>query len=290
MHSESDWLSRRLILIMGKGGVGKSALAGAAARHLASQGKRVFLAHIQELEAADGAKGPQQRGPGLWEQTLETDACFREYIGLKLKVKGLAAMFLGSHLIQYLQKVSPGIREIVLLGKVWHERQNYDHVIVDMPSTGYALAMVNAPLNFARLFPGGPVHQDTLDMTRTLGDAANTALVNVTLPEEMPLQESVELAQELQRLVPSNKSWLVVNKRLAPDPTLKDAWAQHGKELQAKHGANPLVRAARFRVHRTEVQSEALSKLNRNLFADCQIIDDRGALPSTGLPAEALNA
>ena len=284
---KTSWLDRRLILIMGKGGVGKTSVANVAARHLAGQGKRVFLAHIQELETPRG-EGLVQRGPSLYEQTLETDTCFREYIRLKLKVKGLATLFLGSHLIQYLQKVSPGIREIVLLGKVWHERENYDHVIVDMPSTGYALAMINAPINFTRLFPGGPVHQDTLDMSRTLGDSVNTALVNVTLPEEMPLQESADLADELKRLVPENPSWLVVNRRLPPDGALKEAWAIHGAALEKKYPSNPLVRAAQFRSHRSQNQEEALLKFPRGIFADCFIIHDRGALPPSGLPTEVL--
>ncbi len=203
-------------------------------------------------------------------------------------MKGIATLFLGNHLIQYLQKVSPGIREIVLLGKVWHERENYDHVIVDMPSTGYALAMVNTPINFARLFQGGPVHEDTLDMSRTLGDHENTALVNVTLPEEMPLQESAELAQELAKLIPANQSWLVVNKRMPRDHKLDDVWDKCGKLLEEKHGDNPLVQAAKFRSLRSRSQEKALHAFPQDLFAACHVIDDHGILPSTGLPPKVL--
>jgi hypothetical protein len=147
--------------------------------------------------------------------------------------------------------------------------------------------MVNAPINFERLFPGGPVHADAVDMTRTLNDHGNTALVTVTLPEEMPLQESDDLAAELARLVPKNKPWLVVNRKLTVTAKLRALWKEKGAALSGK--PTPLTRAAEFMVTRAERQEAELRAHSPQAFAGCLTIADLGALPPEGLPPQAVN-
>lgn len=258
MH-KLDWLSKNLILFTGKGGVGKTTLAEATARMLASQGKRTLLMHV--LQLGEEEQRLEALAPNLWSITLRSTDCFKEYIIMKLRVKTLYTAFLSSKVTQYLERAAPGVREIVLLGKVWHERNNYDHVIVDMPSTGYMLTMIHTPFNFAALFPGGPVYRDSQDMIETFSDPAKTAFVVVSLAEEMPMQESIELAENLKSLMPRNPSHLIVNRLIRVMPEATVLHEKHFKKLSEKERRNPLWRGLDHLISQCENQSEILKSL-----------------------------
>jgi hypothetical protein len=156
--------------------------------------------------------------PGLFHLNCEASQCFEEYAALKIGMAGLARIFLRNSLMQYMAKAAPGIHELVLLGKVWFERLNYDHVVVDMPSTGYGLAMFQSTRNFSRLFAGGPIHRDTEEMLTSFNNPKESGQLIVSLPEEMPLRESIELKDFLIALFPENTPSFLVN-RLFPSLT-----------------------------------------------------------------------
>src|SRR6185295_7988097 len=113
-------------------------------------------------------------GSHLWHLNIDAGTAFEEYATLKIGVGPLARIFVGNRLVRYLAKAAPGIHELVLLGKVWHERNHFDHVIIDMPSTGYGLAMFHSTRNFQNLFTGGPIHRDAKAMLETFSDPAKT--------------------------------------------------------------------------------------------------------------------
>ena len=255
----TDWLAKNLIIVSGKGGVGKTTLATAAARHLASQGKRTLLVHV--LQLGDVEQKLEKLAPNLSEITLRSADCFREYIIMKLKLKTLYTAFLGNKMTQYLEKAAPGVREIVLLGKVWFERENYDHVVVDMPSTGYALTMINTPFNFAALFPGGPIYNDSKDMISTFSNPKLTSFVIVSLAEEMPVQESIELAENLKGLMPANPSHLVLNRMVRVNPEARALHHSEWRKLSEPERASPLWRGLDFLVHREAKQAQLLDQL-----------------------------
>jgi anion-transporting ArsA/GET3 family ATPase len=160
---------------------------------------------------------------------LNCDAgrAFEEYAKLKIGMGGLARIFVGNRLVQYLAKAAPGIHELVLLGKVWHERQNFDHVIIDMPSTGYGLAMFHSTRNFTNLFTGGPIHRDAKSMLETFGDPTLAGQLIVALPEEMPLQEALELETYILEQFPKNQPGFLVNRCF---PRLAEASAEHARD------------------------------------------------------------
>ncbi|MCM2277736.1 MAG: ArsA family ATPase [Oligoflexia bacterium] len=215
----SDQLrGRKLLFVSGKGGVGKTAVSQALALARAREGKRVLWVTFEDpLRPAGELR--QVPGPkGLWQLNCDATRAFEEYAALKIGMAPLTRVFLRNKLMQYLAKAAPGIHELVLLGKVWHERLNYDQVIVDMPSTGYGLAMFQSTENFRTLFKGGPLFRDAEQMLRTFSDPAQTGLLIVALPEEMPLQESLELHEFLLALFPENPSGFIVN-RLFPRVT-----------------------------------------------------------------------
>jgi anion-transporting ArsA/GET3 family ATPase len=277
MKSNESFLSKKLILMMGKGGVGKTTLATACAQTLASQGKRTLLIHV--LQVVEEEQRLEKIAPNLWQITLRASDCFREYIMLKLKLKTLYTAFLGNKITQYLEKAAPGVREMVVLGKIWYERQNYDHVVVDMPSTGYALTMIHTPFNFSSLFPGGPIYHDSLAMIETFSNPKETALVTVTLPEEMPVQESLELSQNLKELMPKNPTWFVANRLIHPDEKAEALYVNRWQELTANEKQAPLWRALEHVITRAKNQAEQLARFKPDLsIAEVPIKDDNARL------------
>ncbi len=259
MTHNADWLSKNIILLMGKGGVGKTTVAQAAARLLASQGKRTLLCEV--LSVSGGKHKLEQIAPNLMHIALRSDECFREYIILKLKLKALYTAFLGSKITQYLERAAPGVREMVLLGKIWFERKNFDHIIVDMPSTGYALSMIHTPFNFANLFPGGPIYNDSQEMVKTFSNPNETAFVIVSLAEEMPIQESLEMAENLKQLVPQNPAWLVLNRLIHVSTESKELYQKKGSRLSDKEKLSPLWLALAYLINREVQQSTFIADL-----------------------------
>jgi hypothetical protein len=213
-------LNRSLIFVHGKGGVGKTALSHAIATRLAEKGQKTLWTTFEDPTRPSGES--VQKSEDLWELNCDFTQAFEEYASMKIGIPALTRIFLQNKLMRYMSKAAPGIHELVLLGKVWFERNHYDHVVVDMPSTGYGLAMFQSTENFVKLFHGGPLHKDAEAMLGTFRDPAITAHIIVALPEEMPLRESIELKDYLKSLFPNNPACCFAN-RLFPGPHTQDS-------------------------------------------------------------------
>ncbi len=203
-------LDRNLVFVHGKGGVGKTSVSQAIALGLAAKKKRTLWVAIEDPMRPPGELLPQ--GPNLWHLNCSFKLAFEEYAGLKIGMPRLTHLFVQNKLMQYLAKAAPGVHEIVLLGKIWYERTRYDHVIVDMPSTGYGLAMFQSTENISHLFGGGPLHKDAESMLKTLRSPEETGHIIISLPEEMPLRESLELNDFLIRNFEKNPAAFLVNR------------------------------------------------------------------------------
>lgn len=213
--------SKNLLFVSGKGGVGKTVVSQAIALRLSRKGLRtLWVAFEDPLRPAGELR---QAGPSLWHLNCDSTLAFEEYAALKIGMPALARVFLQNKLMRYLAKAAPGIHELVLLGKVWHDRTRYDHVVVDMPSTGYGLAMFQSVRNFRDLFKGGPLFRDAEEMLATFHDPKLTSHLIVSLPEEMPLRESLELEEFLRDVFPENRAEFWVNRRFPHVATREQA-------------------------------------------------------------------
>jgi anion-transporting ArsA/GET3 family ATPase len=211
-------LDKRLVLVTGKGGVGKTTVAAALGLIAARRGKRVVLCEVAEQTRLPGML---ERLPyeGLHHESVDPERAKEEWLRYQLKSRTLAGVLGGSGIFQYLTAAAPGLTELVTMGKVWDLAQMeprtggpaYDLAIVDAPATGHGLAMFRAPSTYANIARLGPVGRHAERIDSFLRDAAQTGVLTVALPEEMPVNETVEFERALRRELEVTVDAIVVN-------------------------------------------------------------------------------
>jgi anion-transporting ArsA/GET3 family ATPase len=206
-------LDTRLAIVTGKGGVGKTTVAAALGLAAARRGKRVVLCEV------GGHDRLPDLVPELTTVSVDPEQAKQEWLRYQLKSRTLAGVLGGSRLFQYLTAAAPGLSELVTMGKVWDlaqlERRTggsvFDLAIVDAPATGHGLAMLRAPSTFAAVARVGPIGRQAEKIDRSLRDAAHTGVLTAALPEEMPVNETVEFERALRRDLNISVDAIVVN-------------------------------------------------------------------------------
>jgi len=227
-------LRRRLIFVTGKGGVGKTTVALALGLAAAHTGLRTIVADLN----GDGDPQELELAPNLFRVSVDPQSAMEEY--LTVKVPGPAAHALRqSRIFHAFAMATPGMREMLVMGKLWElaqiERRTedaapYDLVIVDAPASGHGVAILRTPRTFADIARVGPIANQAQAIARTLADHAFTSVIAVCTPEEMPVNETLQLSDAVRALPdPMELEAVVLNARY-PDrfsaedvSTLKDA-------------------------------------------------------------------
>jgi anion-transporting ArsA/GET3 family ATPase len=205
-------LDKRLVVVTGKGGVGKTTVAAALGLIAARSGKRTVICEVAEQERLAGLFGvdessheERELAPGLHTVSVDPERAKAEWLRYQLKSGPLAGVLGGSSVFRYLSAAAPGLSELVTIGKVWDlaqlERRTggsvFDLAIVDAPATGHGIAMLRAPSTYASVARVGPVRRQATIIDRFLRDSRRTGVVAVALPEEMPVNETIELERRL---------------------------------------------------------------------------------------------
>jgi len=206
-------LEKRLIFVTGKGGVGKSTVATALGMLAARRGLRTVVAELSSQERVQRLFEHRaehfrevELAPGLFTISIDPEHAMDEYLRVKLGAVGHA---LGSsRLFQAFAMATPGMRELLSIGKVWELAQlqrrtsgaaPYDLVIVDAPATGHGVGLLRTPRTFAEIARVGPIAHQGRTIAATIADPDFTGVIAVATPEEMPVNETVSLCAALDR-------------------------------------------------------------------------------------------
>jgi anion-transporting ArsA/GET3 family ATPase len=287
---------RRFLFVTGKGGVGKTTVCGAAALALAARGLRVLVAMCHTKERLSAILATAPIGPEImavaqdvWAVNLSPELALREYGEMVLRIGPLARAVFENRYTKTFFRATPGLYEWAMLGKAWfhttEQREDgsnrFDVVLLDAPATGHGLDMLRVPKVILDVVPPGVLRRDAEAAWRMFRDPAQSGVVVVTLPEEMPTTETIELCADIRTELGLPVVGLVINGVLPPvftpqerevllaDPALLDI----GAPLRAAGTSASAIVAGARRSVREKVQAESLARL-------AQAID----LPSVTLP------
>ena len=242
-------------MVTGKGGVGKTTVAAALALAAARLGKRTAVCEVAQQERISQIFGRPPSGfherkvaPRVYAFSVDPEAAKEEWLRRQLHSGMLTSVLGGSRIFQYLTAAAPGLAEVVTIGKIWEiaqlERrtagaQPYDLTIVDAPATGGGVALLRAPRTYADIAKVGPVSRHAAAIDAFLSDPASTAVLAVALPEEMPVNETIDLEARLRAELGMDVSHVLVNGVLPQRFSAAEV-----KAIDAVDGASPAAREA----------------------------------------------
>lgn len=217
-------------LVTGKGGVGKSVLALALAKSFAAQGKKTLLAELGELSFFASALdrkvhfSPELLLPGLDIAIWDAKNLLSEYILHLIKIPSLHKLFFENDLTQALIDAAPSLKELAILGKITSgpprnvgPKLDYDVIVIDAFASGHFLALMKAPLAMAETFKRGPMREQSLAIMEVLKNPKLATYHLVFLPEELSIEEGLELQENLGSIVQKQQTRLWLNQ-LIPNP------------------------------------------------------------------------
>jgi anion-transporting ArsA/GET3 family ATPase len=216
-------LDRRLVFVTGKGGVGKTTVAAALALFASEHGRRTLLCEVDAkgdvasfLESKPTSFTAGEVLPNLWAMSMDTEASLREYLRLNLRIPVVGRIGPLAKAFDFVATAAPGVREILTVGKLCFEvrERHYDLVVVDAPATGHIIGQLAAPQAINELVKVGLIRSQTDWMLDILSDPLQTGVAIVTTPEEMPVNETIELVDRIGKETTVELASVIVNRVL----------------------------------------------------------------------------
>ena len=278
-RSVASWLDLKLLFVLGKGGVGKSTVAAAVALSALRRGKRVLVAMCNAkerlshlLETDEIGHTNQEVLPNLDAVNMTPQEALKEYGRMILKVPALySAVFENQYVIPFLRGV-PGLEAWSMLGKAYYHameeqsgQRRYDLVIVDAPATGHALDMLRVPQVLTDVAPPGLLRSEADAAMKLFRDPNQSAALIVSIPEEMPTTESIELYRALDQELRIPVATVVANGVLPSLFGPDDELLVQAFDRPAPSNLRALLEAGRRRSIREGLQKEHLGRLRTEI-------------------------
>jgi arsenite-transporting ATPase len=197
--------TKRLYIFTGKGGVGKTTLSKSFARLLMEHDREAVYLTFQNQSLGEGHKGTTLKTQnGIQEISLDLEECASHYIEKRLNSKIVANWIVKTPFFRALINMVPGFSYLIFLGKILEMQKENPRMIVilDAPSSGHALTMIESTTNFASIFGSGLIFEDTKKMLSLLNDPEYTKIHVISLPSIMSWQEAMELKSGLRARTP----------------------------------------------------------------------------------------
>ncbi len=315
MRPAPDLLARRLLFFTGKGGVGKSTVTAATALLAAEQGQRVLVVEADDKGAIPGnfeqpsvGFKPREVYPGVCAMAMRTEDSLKEYLKLNLRVPVLGRLGPLARVLDFVATAAPGVKEILTVGKIcWEVRESiegradWDLVVVDAAATGHIIGQLDAPRAIQELVSVGMVREQTDWMVELLSDPSVTSLNVVATPEEMPVNETIELVQKARVELTVPLGAVVVNRVLpelfthTDEATFEALRADDASAVLTSRvgkGATAVLDAARLAVSLRRTRAVHLAELREAvelpmLYLPYLFVRDQG-LRVTKMVADAL--
>jgi anion-transporting ArsA/GET3 family ATPase len=227
-----DLGARRLLIVSGKGGVGRTTVAALLGLALAKRGRKTLIAttgHDDRLAWMLGGERledtPVEIGPNLFVQRLVPATCVEEYGAMVTHSQRLSHAVFGNKTVRRLLRAIPGLDDFAILGKVWHEAiraRNFDTILFDGPASGHLRLVLGVPEAILSTVSDSPLTREAEAIRAALQDPELTAAVLVGLPEPWPLTEMGELADALRDQLGVRIGALVVDKLWPLLPSLAE--------------------------------------------------------------------
>ncbi|WP_372788866.1 ArsA-related P-loop ATPase [Paraconexibacter sp.] len=283
-------LDRRLLVVTGKGGVGKSTVAAALALLAASRGKRTAVVEVSGRDDISRMFGAASADPfheltlgeHLLHVTVDPEHALHEYLADQLPVRAMAEVLERSRAFAYLTAATPGLRELLTFGKVWELAQDprrtpgaspYDLVVLDAPATGHAVAMLESSRTFADAARVGPIARQGRTITEMVVDAHRTAVVAVTTAEELPVTETLTLRDAARRATGHDPALVVVNAVRPDRLTAADVRVLEAARARTRERSVAAPITAALRANETAREHRAqIARLRRGLGGDLPLV------------------
>src|SRR5579862_7084650 len=262
-----------VVIVAGKGGVGKTTVTAALAVTAARAGRSVLIVEVEGksglptmFETPSLSYDELDLDPGVRARFLTPDAALVDYLETH-GMRRISKRLIASGALEVVATAVPGMKDILVLGKVKSidESRTADLIIVDAPAAGHAISFLLSPRGLLDAVRVGPINKQAADVVALLSDPARCQVMLVTLPEETPVSEVIETAYAIEDRAGVALGPVVVNQCFEPLPegvtaSVEDvlADAEASGRFVSEREANDLARAAAFRSERHAVQHEQI--------------------------------